>query len=496
MNVLTLNPPFFPKFSRSQRSPAVIKSGTVYYPIWLSYATGVLEQDGFNVKLIDAPAAGVTLTQVTEVVDNLKPRLLVIDTSTPSIVNDLEVAAALRSRAPNMFTVLVGPHVTALPEETLKQSKAVDAIAFGEYDYTIRDLARCLDGGGDLSAIEGLLYRAKDGGLVRNLPRPAIRDVDALPFVSQVYKKHLNVRDYFYSITQFPEVAIITGRGCPYQCTYCVWPQTITGHGYRKRSIQNVADEFDFIASEMPEVKEIFIEDDTLTVDQRRSVALSEELIKRGNRLPFTANSRADVTYETLSALHKSGLRLVCVGFESGDQDILNNIKKKITLQDFHKFRESARKAKVLVHGCFMAGNPGETPETLEKTLALAKSLNPDTAQFFPLMVYPGTEAYDYMKREGQLASENFRDWLTPEGLHKGVTVNPGLKGQNLMDWCDYARKSFYLRPRYIVYKIWEMVTRPEEIIRTLKSFRTFIRYLFRPSLREQPGQQAKGAAA
>lgn len=485
MNVLTLNPPFFPKYSRSQRSPAVIKSGVVYYPIWLAYATGVLEQDGFNVKLIDAPAAGIQMGQLQEIVEDFKPRLLVIDTSTPSIHNDVEVAAVLKRRTPGLFTILVGPHVTALPEESLRLSPAVDAVAVGEYDYTVRDMARCLDSGDDLSGVAGLAYVAKEGEIVKNLPRPQIRDLDSLPFVSQVYKKHLNVRDYFYSITQYPEVAIITGRGCPYKCTYCVWPQTITGHGYRKRSIENVADEFEFIAREMPEVKEVFIEDDTLTVDQRRSTALANELIRRGNRLPFTANSRADVSYETLQALNKAGLRLVCVGFESGDQDILNAIKKQVTLDDFYKFREAARQAKVLVHGCFMAGNPGETPETLEKTLQLAKKLNPDTAQFFPLMVYPGTEAYEFVKRKDYLASTDFRDWLTPDGLHKSVVVYPELQGNDLVEWCDSARKSFYLRPRYIGYKLWSMAARPREIKRTVKSFRSFIRYLFRPSLKK-----------
>jgi anaerobic magnesium-protoporphyrin IX monomethyl ester cyclase len=486
LNIITLNPPFHPKYSRSQRSPAVIKSGVVYYPIWLSYATGALEQDGFNVKLIDAPASGTNLDAVLEHIDNFHPRLLVMDTSTPSIYNDLDVAVAVKDRCPDIFTVLVGPHASASPEESLKIGRAIDAVAIGEYDYTVRDIARWLDGGGDISSILGINYRDEAGEIFHNPPRPFIKDLDSLPFVSEVYKRHLNVGDYFYSITRYPEVAIITGRGCPYHCTYCLWPQTLTGHGYRKRSVENVADEFDFIAKELPEVKEIFIEDDTLTVDQRRSIALASELIQRGNKLPFTANSRADVKYETLHALRQAGLRLVCVGFESGDQQILDAIKKQITVQQFYDFREAARQAKVLVHGCFMAGNPGETRATLEKTLALSKKLNPDTAQFFPLMVYPGTEAYEWTKRNGFLSSEDYRDWLTPDGLHRSVVTYPDFTAEDLVDWCDSARKSFYLRPRYIVNKIWEMISRPKEIIRLLKAFRTFIRYLFRPSYKRE----------
>jgi anaerobic magnesium-protoporphyrin IX monomethyl ester cyclase len=486
LNVITLNPPFHPKYSRSQRSPAVIKSGVVYYPIWLSYATGALEQDGFNVKLIDAPASGTSLDELLEHIYNFHPRLLVMDTSTPSIYNDLDVAAAVKNRYPEIFTVLVGPHVSSNPEESLKIGQSIDAVAIGEYDYTVRDIARWLDGGGDLSSILGISHRNKEGEIFHNPPRPLIKDLDSLPFVSEVYKRHLNIGEYFYSITRYPEVAIITGRGCPYHCTYCLWPQTLTGHGYRRRSVENVADEFDYISKELPEVKEIFIEDDTLTVDQRRSIALAEELIRRGNKLPFTANSRADVNFETLHALKQAGLRLVCVGFESGDQQILDSIKKKITVQQFYDFREAARQAKVLVHGCFMAGNPGETRETLNKTLELSKKLNPDTAQFFPLMVYPGTEAYEWTRRNGFLSSEDYRDWLTPDGLHRSVVTYPDFTAEDLVEWCDSARKSFYLRPRFIIHKIWEMISRPKEIIRLMKAFRTFIRYLFRPSYKRE----------
>ena len=485
MNVLMLNPPYFPKFSRSQRSPAVIKSGVMYYPIWLAYATGVLEKNGFSVKLIDAPAAGHNLQYVEDLCHDFSPDLIVIDTSTPSVVNDVQVGKSLKNKVSGKtFVLLVGPHVTALPEESLSMDEAIDAVARGEYDYTVRDLALALQDGTELSNVRGLTYRY-NGEIITNPDRELIQDVDELPFVSEVYKRHLNVEDYFYSITQYPEVAIITGRGCPYQCTYCVWPQTITGHGYRKRSVKNVADEFEFISRELPQVKEVFIEDDTLTVDQRRSLKLSEELIKRGNKLPFTANSRADISYETLHNLRNAGLRLVCVGFESGDQEILDNIKKKITLDQFYKFREDARRAGVMVHGCFMAGNPGETRESLNKTLDLAKKLNPDTAQFFPIMIYPGTEAYEWAFSNNYMETKNFDQWLTEDGLHRTIVNHPNLSTKEIVNWCDDARKSFYLRPNYISMKAWQVITQPQERRRFLIAFRTFLKYLFRPSIKK-----------
>jgi len=455
----------------------------MYYPIWLAYATGVLEQQGFTTKLLDAPAAGYDLQRVVDQVESFQPRLVVMDTSTASIYNDAKVAEAIKGRLPKTFIALVGPHVSALPEASLRISSAIDAVARREYDYTVRDLAQVLDGGGDLSTILGLSYRDDGGAVLHNADRPFIEDLDALPFVSQVYGRHLNVEDYFYSITRYPEMTIIAGRGCPYHCTYCLWPQTLTGHGYRRRSAANVAEEFELIARDFPQVKEIFIEDDTLTVSETYAGDLAEALIHNSNRLPFTANSRADVSYETLRRLKEAGLRLLCVGFESGDQNVLDTLGKGIKVEQFYRFRQDARNAGIMVHGCFMAGCPGETRGSLAKTLALAKELNPDTAQFFPLMVYPGTEAYEWARRDGYLISEDFREWLTPQGLHRSTVNLPGLSSEEVVGWCDYARRSFYLRPRYVWAKMWEAITHPGEAHRIIRAARIFVRYLFRRSL-------------
>jgi radical SAM superfamily enzyme YgiQ (UPF0313 family) len=457
----------------------VIKSGVMYYPMWLAYATGLLEKVGFRVRLVDAPAMRLSQAQVLELASDFSPRLVAMETSTPSIHNDIQVAEALKASLPGAYIVLVGPHVSALPEETLRASRAVDAVARGEYDETLLELAQRLEGGGGLEDVAGLSFRdATSGEIVHNPQRAYIKDLDALPFVSEVYLRHLRIKDYFYSITRYPEVAILTGRGCPYQCVYCVWPQTLTGHGYRRRSVGNVADEFEFISRELPEVKEVFIEDDTLTVDARRSKALAEELIRRGNRLPFSANSRADASEEALLKLKAAGLRLVCVGFESGDQGVLDCIQKRIQVQDFYTFREAARRSRVLVHGCFMAGNPGETPETLQKTLDLALALKPDTAQFFPVMIYPGTSAFRWAQENGYLATQDYSQWLTSDGLHRSIVQRPGLSAEDLAAWCDHARQKFYLQPGYVMNKLFEVVARPQEARRIIKAAQTFSRYL------------------
>jgi len=239
MHILFLNPPFLPKFSRSQRSPAVTKSGTIYFPIWMAYCTGVLANEGFEAALVDAPARGLLLPDVVQHAAAAHPALIVMDTSTPSIQNDLQVAEAIRRVLPDCFIVLVGTHVSALAGETLSKSDAVDAVARREYEYTIRDLARLLlekptgraltDG---LKTIQGLSFRT-DGAVVHNPDRPYIENLDALPWVSREYKKHLDIRDYFNPNALYPMVTLITSRGCPFRCSFCVYPQTFTGRKYR-----------------------------------------------------------------------------------------------------------------------------------------------------------------------------------------------------------------------------------------------------------------------
>jgi radical SAM superfamily enzyme YgiQ (UPF0313 family) len=302
--------------------------------------------------------------------------------------------------------------------------------------------------------------------------------------VSEVYKKHLDISPYFYGHSRYPLIVFVTGRGCPFNCTYCVIPQTMQGHAYRKRSVASVIGEFRYIHENFPGVKEIMIEDDTLTADRARCRTIAETLIReRLTGIPWSANSRCDVDFETMKLMKKAGCRLFCVGIESGDQVILDNIQKGITLEKIRNFRREARKAGILVHGCFMVGNRGETRETLGKTLRFALELTPDTAQFFPIMVYPGTSDYDYFGKKGWITTTDYSKWITPEGLHSSVVSNPDLTYEELVAFCDRARREFYLRPGYLLAKGIQALRHPGETKRLLKGGRTLIKYLLRPSL-------------
>ncbi len=482
MKILMLNPPFLYKFSRTSRSPAISRGGCVYYPIWLSYATGVLEKEGHEVKLIDAPAHGQEYEEIEKIVLDFKPDLIVVDTVIASFKNDASILEKLKQKYDKAFIIMVGVHVSALPEESLKKASVVDAVAIHEYDFILRDLAKALEEKKPLSTVKGLVYR-KPGSkneFIHNPLMPLItpKELDEMPFVSEVYKKHLKIKDYFYPSVMYPEITIMTGRGCNYRCTFCMWPQTLTMRPYRPRSVKNVADEFEWIQNNMPEVKEIMVEDDTLTQDKDRTIALCKELINRKIKLPWSCNSRADIDLETMQWMKKANCRLMCVGFESGVQEILNNIKKGTTIPKIKQFMKESKQAGILVHGCFMMGNKGETKETIRKTIEFAKELDPDTAQFFPIMVYPGTEAYEWAKKNNFLTTEDWEKWLLPTGEHNTIVSTDKLTAEELNQACDEARREFYMRPSYILKKIIQGITHPREFPRLFKSGKTFFKYL------------------
>jgi radical SAM superfamily enzyme YgiQ (UPF0313 family) len=357
----------------------------------------------------------------------------------------------------------------------------IDAVARHEYDYTLLDIARALEKNSGLKDIPGISFR-DNGKVTHNPQRPYIENLDGLPFVSKVYKKFLKIENYFNPNALYPMVTITTSRGCPFQCTFCVYPQTLMGRRFRLRSIKNVVDEIEYIAENFPQAKAIFFEDDTLTVNKARCIELSELIIKKGIKISWTANARVGLDLDTMKKMKEAGCRSFCVGFESGSQIILDNMKKSIKLERMFEFMKNAKKAGILIHGCFMAGLPGETKETMGETLKLAKQLNPDTVQFYPVMVYPGTEAYEWYKQKGYLVTEDFSRWLTPSGLHNTVIRTKELSSDELVRFCDDARRKFYLRPRYIFYKLGQMIFQPREIRRTLKSAKIFSKYLFRGS--------------
>ena len=473
MNILFLNPPFIDRFSRTSRSPAVCRGGTLYYPIWLAYATGVAEETGHNVRLIDAPSEGLRIDGVFKLLGSFIPEMVVIDTSTPSIYNDVHIAEAIKKKYPVCFIVLVGTHPSALPEQTLNLSMKIGAVAVGEYDYIIRDLANVVENKREFNEVDGLVFR-REGAIIRNRERKKIENLNNISFVSSVYKKHLDHRKYFFAAANYPMVMIITGRGCPYKCFFCVYPQVFHARRYRTRSPENVVEEFEYIVQNFPDVKEIGIEDDCFTADRKRVKEICNLIIERGIKIKWYCNVRGDLDYDLLKLMKNAGCRLVTVGFESGCQQILDGMRKGEKVEAYYKFADNAKKAGILVHGCIMAGNPGDTKKTLARSYEFAKKINCDSMQFYPLYVYPGTEAYTWAKEQGYLKTEDFSQWLTKDGLHNCVIDTDGFKSEDMINLCDYYLKKYHLRPSYIFMKLKQALKNPSEGYRSLKSAKVF----------------------
>jgi len=490
-SVSFLNPPFHYRFSRESRSPAVNKSGTLYYPKWLCYAAAYARKSGHHIDVIDAPASGASIEAVIERIKSHNSSYLIVETSTPSIVNDIKVVKQIKEEFGEKLNVLMaGRHISAMPEETSLLIKDKATFALREYEVTTCEWIHALESGKSLVDVDGLAFwDPETNTLNRNKERAPLEDLDEIPWVTPIYKEFLNIADYYYGHSLHPLVVFDTSRGCPFKCTFCVYPQTFSGHTMRYRSAKDVASEFKYVKKNFPGVKTIMLEDDTFPVDRKRTIAVCDELIKIKNTIPFDCNARADnisgdeeADKQFYTKLKQAGARLFCVGIESGDNEVLRHIKKALDLDKTRKFASLTKKIGIKIHGCFMFGNLNETRETLHKTLDLAMELQPDTAQFFPIMVYPGTAAFEEAKKRGLLKTTDFSAWLTDEGLHNSVVDLPGLSSEDLVRFCDYSRRKFYTNPKYVLRKLIQSLFSFSEFKRNAKGAISLSKYLIRGS--------------
>ncbi|MCL6477729.1 MAG: B12-binding domain-containing radical SAM protein [Peptococcaceae bacterium] len=478
MRIYMLNPPYFPHFIRSARWQDTGRGGTLYYPIWLAYAAGVLERE-FETRLVDAPAWKWDLAKVLEDIDDYKPSLVVVDSSFPSLNNDMKVADAIKANI-QATVVLVGPPASQFPVKILKNSN-IDIVARLEYDHTLLEIARQINEKKNYYSISGISY--KDNGTIVNNPNRdwiSSSELDKIPFVSKVYKSHLNVKDYFLGSSLYPEVQIFTGRGCPNLCTFCSWPETLMGRTYRVRSVENVLDELEWIEENLPEVKEVFFEDDTFTISKQRIAEYCRGYKMRNLKIAWACNARATLDLETMKLMKKAGCRLVIVGYESGDEAILKNIKKGITTEHIKKFAVNARKAGLLVHGDFIIGLPGETKDTIEKTKKLINEVKPDILQVSVASPFPGTDFYRWAGENGYLITDDPNEYLDDQGHQKAIISYPWLSAKDITENVDDILKKYYLSIRYVPLAIRQVARTnwSRELNRMLYSVVHFLKYI------------------
>jgi anaerobic magnesium-protoporphyrin IX monomethyl ester cyclase len=432
------------KVSRDSRWPEKSKSGTLYYPIWLAYAAGVAESMDHKVLLLDAEAEKIGIDEVVKRLEKFGAELAVMSVTTPTFSNDLKNASALKKIG--TATVLVGTHVSALPELPLKINGDVDFVARGEYDYIIPELVGNLD---RPWRVNGVSYR-RSGRVVHSKPAKPVEDLDKIPWVSRVYKKFLDPDNYGYALAMKPMIQVLTSRGCPNHCVFCQYPQVFSGRIFRARSPEDVVAEFDWIRKNMPEIKEIFIEDDTFTIDVRRVKDICHLINEKGLDVKWSANVRANLKFDAMRAMKEAGARLLVVGYESGNDTILRNIKKGTVVKMNREFAKNARKAGLRVFGCFMLGLPGETKETMEDTFRMARELDPDMAFFQQAVPFPGTEMYQWAKDNGYLKSEDFDGWFDCNGYFGFLMDQEQLSAEEVRKTRDRFMKKFYLRPSFM----------------------------------------------
>jgi hopanoid biosynthesis associated radical SAM protein HpnJ len=434
-----------------------------WFPTWLAQAAAMVE----GAKLIDAPPHGLTFKDIE---DDVKSHdFIVIHTSTPSFRSDCKTAEMIRALNPKAVIGFIGAKVAVEPQQSLEACPAIDFVCRNEYEFTVQEMAN----GNDWSTIKGLTYRDKSGAIVHNAEREILMDMDKLPSVLPLYKQ-LDVSKYFGGYLKHPYMSWYTGRGCKSRCTFCLWPQTIGGHKYRYRSTPKVIEEVKYLQKEFPQVKEIFFDDDTLTDDHTRVEALAKELGKLG--VVWSCNAKANVPRKTLEVLKANGLRLLLVGYESGNQKILHNIKKGLLVDVAKRFSKDCHELGIVVHGTFILGLPGETRETIQETLAFAKEVNPHTIQVSLAAPYPGTFLYKQAKENGWFAEDT--DLLTEDGTQIAPLNYPHLGHTEIFNSVEDFYKKFYFRPSKIAAIVGEMLTSPEMMRRRLREGVEFFQFL------------------
>jgi hopanoid biosynthesis associated radical SAM protein HpnJ len=391
---------------------------------------------------LDAPSHHVSGDETIQIAKDYE--FLVLFTSTPGFPGDILLARAIKQANPKIKIAFVGPHVTVLPEKSLRDCPEIDFICRKEFDYAVTDYAK----GKPLAEIAGASYLL-DGKVVHNPDAPQIQDLDALPHVTEVYKRDLDVKNYNVPFLLNPYVSLYTTRGCPAQCTFCLWPQTLSGHPWRKRSADDVAAEMAKAKQMWPEVKEFFFDDDTFNIQKARTIELCAKLKPLG--LTWSCTSRVTTDFETLKAMKEAGCRLLIVGYESGDQQILKNIKKGATIERARQFTKDCHKLGLVIHGDFIMGLPGETHETINNTIAFAKELDVETIQVSVAHAYPGTELYDYAVKNGFMVGDNK---MVDEGGHQLAQIQyPELPADDIMSAVHRFYDEYYFRPK-AVYRI------------------------------------------
>ncbi len=455
MKVLFVNPPWQDAdrvgFRSNVRWPFTVtrdelaRSGAASYhfPIYQAYALAVLEKAGYEVDAIDCTALDLGMDELLDRIAAFGPTLIVVEVSTPSFHIDIETVRRVSEQV-SARIVLIGTHASVFHRELTAEYPFISAIARGEYEYTLRDVARALEKGETFAGLAGVTCRNGDGDVVVGPDRPYIENLDEMPWPARDCFPWEKYHEPGY--VALPWITMISSRGCPSRCTFCNWPQTMYGHVYRTRSPRNVVDEMAYCVRKY-EPGEIFFDDDTFTIGKKRVIDICNEIEGRGLDVVWTCMGRIDtVDAEVLQRMGGAGCRKIKFGVETGSPVVMERIRKRIDLDRVPEVFQSARDAGIEVHGTFMIGLPGETRETVRETIELACSLPMDTVQFSIATPFPGTEFFAECERNGWLVT---RDWSHYDGRFGAVVSYPQLSKSEIEEMLELAEREYLDRAQH-----------------------------------------------
>ena len=461
MRVLCMTPPYVKNFMRNGRWDVTGIVGGQWYPIYLAYCAGLLEKNGHEVKLLDAQVDGLTRDETYKIAQEFSPDMIVLYYSYKALENDLEIALILHNLT-KAEIVLVGASASIKSVETLKKAKGVHALVRGEFDYPVLNMANKKE----WHDIKGLIYKDIVGLTHVNPDSVPVSSekLNEFPFVTDVYRRHLHLNNYTQADQFHPFVDMFTGRGCSWGlCSFCLFPNTINkGANYRTRKIENVMEELKFIKSEMPYIKEVFMQDDTLPA--WRCNELSQAILDNHLKLTWSCYVRAtvDMDLKTLKLMKQSGCRTMHVGYESANKDILKRMQKGISIETAEKFTWQAHKVGLFIVGDFLTGLPYESIESVKETVKWASKLPLQRYTFSLPKPYPETPLYDFLKE-----SKNMDD--------NGHPNYPTFSAEEIRQWNKWSYRQVYLNPRYLM----SMLSQPREWDRLVKSGLKAIPYFF-----------------
>lgn len=468
MQVLIINPPWPGKGFGTRSQNRIIKHRSdkfLQYPIFLAYSAAQLKQAGQDIAYIDSVVQDLDFDLTIREVKAKRPDVIFMETTTPSIESDYQSLTVLKE-ATGAKIIVGGPHATYFHKEVLEECPAIDVVIRHEFDTKIADVVSNLS---DLKSVSGITYRngrvATDNG-----DGELCHDLDSLPFPA----RDLIPWEWYLEAwhTRRPFMNMMTSRGCPYRCAFCLWPQSMYGHRQRFRSLDNVISEIQELIDRYG-LKEINIDDGTFTTRKDRVIDFCQRLHNEKIKIVWTCNGRVDnLDDEMLSEMKASGCKMIRLGIESGSQEVLNKIKKGLTLEQIEEGVKLVKKHSIQALGGFMFGFPYDSKETIEQTIAFAKKISPDQVQFSISMCYPGTSLYEFAKENNLLLAKNFKEF---DMTHGPVVKTLDMNRKELEHILARAYREFYFRPRYVFQTILN-INNFDEVKRVLRSMKSLLK--------------------